>query len=787
MKNSCHLLNIFVSWQVLTVIDTGDANLDYLGIDVALSGDANTMAVGLTLTGDATNAGLVRLYSRNGTDWNMSEQINGPAGTNGAFGISLDLSHDGLTLAITEANGAMYIYDYNYVTSVYDMINATADIDAAEVCVSGDGSTVGITSHTNVGATIFVRNGDAFQQRGSTFTDYGRRDSGIALSYNGTIVAIGDRHWDSSRGRVGVFQWSDDDGNGSMMWVQMGSDITGVSPSDSSGYSNCVSISYDGLTVSVGTYAYDRDGLSDRGLVRVYNRDSPSNTWNKIGIDLVGDNANGYFGNNALSSDGKHLAVGSFGPHGWGNSVTLFAKNGDNYEIVGEKLTSGEGKQFGWSVDISADGAAVAIGDNAFSSGKGRAYLLVRNGFTNTPSLVITKEPSVVPSTSPSIAPTAAVSKTDFALTFLKNDTIIEFDGTSTDKEITIKTLITNKVPRDSFEQTILVGTDCQFKFVDEYPDDTSLVTISNDKNLDVVTGKHIKVTSDVNIDTAVIASKGRHSTDPDNKSIYSEYEENNKEMAKIEFCIRTDYGKVNVTDINGNITESSMIYYEVKVVATFLMQIGFTSANVSIAEAEESTAEQAGTITAVLNACSCPAAAASEDDCLDTSVEYDQNDILSVCVYDPTENAIITSFKDVTLGNGEISTQVIDSDGKPTSLASVSKLNDVMAIVNTRIVSAFFDAGDGASPAAVTVSGVALIGFKTGGARKLTAVRMEGGKDMRKLQDDNEAAVEGEGAFDVEVLLSNDEQVDVGGSPGFDALEYLTTLVVLAMIPILF
>ena len=36
-------------------------------------------------------------------------------------------------------------------------------------------------------------------------------------------------------------------------------------------------------------------------------------------------------------------------------------------------------------------------------------------------------------------------------------------------------------------------------------------------------------------------------------------------------------------------------------------------------------------------------------------------------------------------------------------------------------------------------------------------------------------------------MLLSNDEQVDVGGSPGFDALEYLTTLVVLAMIPILF
>ena len=197
-----------------------------------------------------------------------------------------------------------------------------------------------------------------------------------------------------------------------------------------------------------------------------------------------------------------------------------------------------------------------------------------------------------------------------------------------------------------------------------------------------------------------------------------------------------------------------------------------------------KSKAEEAGTIAVVLNAYECPASAVSKEDCFGIPIEYDQNDILSVCVYDPTGNSVITSFKDVTLGNGEISTQVIDSDGKPTSLASVSKLNEEMAVVNTRIISAFFDE---ASPATVTVSGVAVIGFKAAGTRKLTTVGMEEGKDMRKLQVDNEAAVEGEGSFDVEVLLSNDEQLDVGGSPGFDALEYLTTLVVLAMIPILF
>jgi len=332
-----------------------------------------------------------------------------------------------------------------------------------------------------------------------------------------------------------------------------------------------------------------------------------------------------------------------------------------------------------------------------------------------------------------------------------------------------------------------LVGSNCESKLVDEYPDDTTLVSISNDEALDVVEGKDVKVTSAVNIDTATITFKGSHATDPDTKSIYSEYEEGGEDMAKIEFCIRTDYCKVDVTNSDGSIIESSVNFYKVKVTVTFLLQIGFTSASVSIAEAEESKAEEAGAITAALDACDCPAAATTKDDCFGIPVEYDQNDILSVCVYDPTENSVITSFKDVTLGNGQISTQVIDSDGKPTSLASVSKLSEGMAMVNTRIISAFFDVEGGASPATVALSGVAVIGFKTAGTRKLTTVSVKGNKDMRKLQNDNEAAVEGEGTFDVEVLLSDDEQMDVGGSPGFDALEYLTTLVVLAMIPILF
>ena len=94
-----------------------------------------------------TDAGLVRLYGRNGTDWNMSQQINGPAVTWGYFGRSLDLSDDSSTLVVGALDRRVYIYDYNNVTSVYDLFNSTADVNAAGVCVSGDGSTVSVTSY----------------------------------------------------------------------------------------------------------------------------------------------------------------------------------------------------------------------------------------------------------------------------------------------------------------------------------------------------------------------------------------------------------------------------------------------------------------------------------------------------------------------------------------------------------------------------------------------------------------------------------------------------------------
>ena len=63
------------------------------------------------------------------------------------------------------------------------------------------------------------------------------------------------------------------------------------------------------------------------------------------------------------------------------NYVKIYEKIGSSYEIIEKKVESGE---FGYSVDMSADGAEVVIGAPHFDDGnKGRAYLFVRNDLTH--------------------------------------------------------------------------------------------------------------------------------------------------------------------------------------------------------------------------------------------------------------------------------------------------------------------------------------------------------------------------------------------------------------------
>jgi len=387
-----------------------------------------------------TDAGYLRLYEKFGSDWNSFQQINGNEVAD-RFGYSLDLSHDGSILTFTSYL-AVHIYELSSSASLYTWLD-TKNYNACEVAVSPDGSAVGVTSLTSNEARIFERFGVGFQQRGIDITGYGF-SSGIALNYNGTIVIVGDYFWDSKRGRAAVYQWKDNIDNGSMDWIKMGLDMTGDASGNSLGYAGSLSITHEGLTVAVGAPFYDEGGYR-KGLVRVNNYDATEGTWIKSERDLIGNSSYDQLFAITLSSDGTYLAAGTWGGH----YVKIFKKDESKYETIGD-ITSEGGEYFGYTIDMSADGSTVAIGAYAYDTNKGKVYLFEGIGLTETPSVVPTSHPSSIPSANSPLA------ETDFAITFINEETITDFTGESPDSEFTMKTLITDNAPRESFKQSIL-------------------------------------------------------------------------------------------------------------------------------------------------------------------------------------------------------------------------------------------------------------------------------------------------------------------------------------------
>merc|ERR1719204_1127291 len=78
----------------------GEAANDHFGGTVALSADAQTLAVGARYNdGRGSNPGSVRIYKQSAGSWNLRAEIDGEAGSD-YFGSAIALSNDGRTIAV---------------------------------------------------------------------------------------------------------------------------------------------------------------------------------------------------------------------------------------------------------------------------------------------------------------------------------------------------------------------------------------------------------------------------------------------------------------------------------------------------------------------------------------------------------------------------------------------------------------------------------------------------------------------------------------------------------------
>ena len=206
-------------------------------------------------------------------------------------------------------------------------------------------------------------------QLGSTISGDSPYESfGRALSINndGTRVAIGGSHNDiggENAGHVRVFEYT----NGA--WSQLGNDILGEYPGDTSGTS--VSISNDGTIVAIGAKGNEDNG-NNAGHVRVYKYEN--NSWNQLGGDIDGETDDQLGINLSMSNDGTIVGIASpYNSSGIDSGHTRVYQyaNGTWNQLGGDIEGETVNDNSGTSISMNGNGTIIAIGADS-NDGNGR-------------------------------------------------------------------------------------------------------------------------------------------------------------------------------------------------------------------------------------------------------------------------------------------------------------------------------------------------------------------------------------------------------------------------------
>ena len=295
-----------------------------------------------------------RLYITNGSGWYNVALINstptfttGPAST---YALSNDLSATVITLVAQDSDGQTVTY------------SATDSGMAGIATVSNDSGVFTVTPLTDsAGGTI------------GTFTLTFQATDGVGIvSALSTFTLSFGPDWSSSPTQTKVIA-SDGGAN------------------DYFGFN--VRVSKDGQYAIVGATTEDYDAGNSRancGAAYIYVKSGGS--WSQQAKLQASDAAaSDEFGSDvALSEDGTYAVVGAvYGGTGSGNdnhgAAYIFVRSGTSWSQQQEihATDAQEGAQFGYSVDINADGTYVAIGAPYWNSDNyGAAYVFTRSGTT---------------------------------------------------------------------------------------------------------------------------------------------------------------------------------------------------------------------------------------------------------------------------------------------------------------------------------------------------------------------------------------------------------------------
>jgi hypothetical protein len=317
---------------------------DFAGTRVALSDGGSILAVGIM--GHNNNTGRVVVYEEIGGVWTpKGNPIEGSS--NSFFGQQLELSADGTRIIIAGSsasgngisnNGLVQVYEFNggnwsqlgqdfYGDVIASYLGTEVAMNASGTVITMSSPMHNGTAGNNVGRIYtyqFVANN--WSQLGQTIEgtvpiqEAGR---GLALNDEGTRLAIGSPYFNETTGKVDIFEL-----NSSNTWIPIGQDIQGDATNNYFGLK--LRFNQSGDILAVAAPRNSANGIL-AGLVRLYELDNNSNSWQPYGPDIVGEAETDRAGYSiSLSNDGISVAVSSWyhdGPGGPDSGNTRIFRN----------------------------------------------------------------------------------------------------------------------------------------------------------------------------------------------------------------------------------------------------------------------------------------------------------------------------------------------------------------------------------------------------------------------------------------------------------------------------
>jgi hypothetical protein len=330
----------------------------------------------------------------------MGQKLEGDINFSNEFGASVDLSSDGLILAVGSPGGSR-VNVYHFVTGAWVLLGASIEVVVdfetgqnayfgGKVSLSDNGHiiTVGASGRgVDLGSNDINGYVRSYQYNitNQTWELLGQQIEAVnpvnvsdffgydvSLSADGSRFATILRHPSSAK----IYEY---DGS---QWQQMGNDIEVIIKSNGTIEDlSHVTITDDGLTIALGILSYELDEIpnSDEGAVQVYTFDGID--WIQKGQNLYGNRFEGLGTSISFSNDGNIMAVGSelndadVNFHSWDiGSVRLFNFENEEWQPIGDVIY-GESyaDRSGSSIALSGDGTQIAIGANYNDANTGNA------------------------------------------------------------------------------------------------------------------------------------------------------------------------------------------------------------------------------------------------------------------------------------------------------------------------------------------------------------------------------------------------------------------------------